>query len=77
MTSQASPFNEEDGPTLIVNYIPDSWSEQKLASHFAPYFPTSVKLVRDRVTGRSLGYGFVQFALDAHKAIAFVLHVAR
>lgn len=66
----------EAGPTLIVNYIPDAWTEAKLASHFAVYAPVSVKLCRDRATGRSLGYGFIQFGLDsadaAHAAIAEV-----
>lgn len=57
---------------VIVNYVPDSWTEARLRHQFKPFNPTSVKLVMDRHTGKTQGYGFVQFRSpeDTSRAIA-------
>lgn len=57
--------------TVIVNYIPDAWDDKRLHAEFARFEPTNVKLVTERSTGRTLGYGFVSFtnAETARKAI--------
>uniref|UniRef100_A0A8C0FTM7 RRM domain-containing protein n=1 Tax=Bubo bubo TaxID=30461 RepID=A0A8C0FTM7_BUBBB len=58
---------------LIVNYLPQSMSQEELRSLFGSLGDIeSCKLVRDKVTGQSLGYGFVNYveAGDADKAIS-------
>uniref|UniRef100_A0A8C3QTC0 RRM domain-containing protein n=1 Tax=Cyanoderma ruficeps TaxID=181631 RepID=A0A8C3QTC0_9PASS len=57
---------------LIVNYLPQSMSQEELRSLFGSLGDIeSCKLVRDKVTGQSLGYGFVNYveAGDADRAI--------
>ena len=45
---------------LIINYLPPSMSEGELQSLFSEFGTVSIcKLVRDRVSGNSLGYAFV------------------
>ncbi|KAG5178286.1 RNA-binding domain of Hu antigen C, partial [Tribonema minus] len=56
---------------LIVNYLPHAVSSKRLAELFAPYGAVAhAKVVRDRATGGSLGYGFVRFARAAGAAAA-------
>jgi len=51
---------------LIVNYIPPSLNEDQLRHLFMGYGNVeSVKIVKDKMTQRSLGYGFVKFSSDA------------
>lgn len=70
-------YDDDDDPTrqvrnLIVNYIPNAIDESGLRGLFAPIGPIeSVKIVVDKGTGVSLGYGFVVFenAVDAERAV--------
>ena len=62
---------EEDPSNLIVNYIPVSVSEDHLRLLFCPYgVIVRCKLVLDRFTGCSLGYGFVKYDSAAAAAAA-------
>ncbi|KAF7644208.1 hypothetical protein LDENG_00226040 [Lucifuga dentata] len=58
---------------LIVNYLPQSMSQDELRSLFSSVGEVeSAKLIRDKVAGHSLGYGFVNFVNpnDAERAIS-------
>jgi len=62
----------ESGTNLIVNYIPTTLNEDQLRHLFMSYGNVeSVKVVKDKMTQRSLGYGFVKFTneTEAHAAI--------
>ncbi|XP_025110595.1 ELAV-like protein 3 isoform X3 [Pomacea canaliculata] len=66
---------QEDGTSktnLIVNYLPQTMSQDEIRSLFASIGELeSCKLIRDKPTGQSLGYGFVNYKRpeDADKAI--------
>ncbi|XP_057711710.1 ELAV-like protein 2 isoform X3 [Corythoichthys intestinalis] len=63
---------EESKTNLIVNYLPQSMNQDELKSLFGSIGEIeSCKLVRDKITGQSLGYGFVNYAdaKDAEKAV--------
>jgi len=48
---------------LIVNYLPPLLTENGLRNLFAPYGEIeNVKLMKDKITGNSLCFGFVKFA---------------
>lgn len=68
-----SPSMSEDSKTnLIVNYLPQAMSQEEIRSLFGSIGEVeSCKLIRDKITGQSLGYGFVNYvrAEDAEKAI--------
>jgi RNA recognition motif-containing protein len=49
---------------LYVSNIAYEIKEYDLREMFAPYGPTKVVLVKDRFTGKSRGYGFVEFSDD-------------
>lgn len=49
---------------LYVGNIPHSLTEQQLAELFAAYTCISVKLILDRDTNRSRGFGFVEIESD-------------
>ncbi|XP_072704549.1 uncharacterized protein [Ciconia boyciana] len=69
----APPVADDSKTNLIVNYLPQSMSQEELRSLFGSLGDIeSCKLVRDKVTGQSLGYGFVNYveAGDADKAIS-------
>ncbi|XP_061127097.1 ELAV-like protein 1 isoform X1 [Syngnathus typhle] len=58
---------------LIVNYLPQSMNQEELRNLFSNVGEVeSAKLIRDKVAGNSLGYGFVNFvnASDAERAIS-------
>uniref|UniRef100_A0A1I8J4K3 ELAV-like protein n=1 Tax=Macrostomum lignano TaxID=282301 RepID=A0A1I8J4K3_9PLAT len=70
---QQDDLEDSDNQTnLIVNYLPQNMSQDEIKSLFSSIGPVeSCKLIRDKTTGQSLGYGFVNFAnaKDALKAI--------
>ncbi|XP_053353022.1 ELAV-like protein 1a isoform X3 [Clarias gariepinus] len=58
---------------LIVNYLPQNMSQDELRSLFSSIGEVeSAKLIRDKVAGHSLGYGFVNYVNpnDAERAIS-------
>lgn len=63
---------EESKTNLIINYLPQAMTQEDLRNLFCSIGELeSCKLIRDKVTGQSLGYGFVNFtkASDAERAI--------
>ncbi|XP_064606223.1 ELAV-like protein 1 isoform X3 [Liolophura sinensis] len=67
-----STNTEESKTNLIVNYLPQSMTQEDIRSLFSSIGEVeSCKLIRDKPTGQSLGYGFVnyKYAHDAEKAI--------
>ncbi|XP_004067598.1 ELAV-like protein 1 isoform X2 [Oryzias latipes] len=67
-------MEDDDAQTnLIVNYLPQSMTQDELRSLFSSVGEVeSAKLIRDKVAGHSLGYGFVNFVNpnDAERAIS-------
>jgi len=58
--------------TLIVNYLPQSLTDEEFQAMFSSVGQlTSSKIVRERATGYSYGFGFVEYAteIDAANAI--------
>ena len=57
---------------LYVGNIPHSFSEEDLKDIFKDYNVKSVKLILDRETNRSRGFGFVEFESkeEGEKAIS-------
>ncbi|KAL1130118.1 hypothetical protein AAG570_013057 [Ranatra chinensis] len=76
-SSQAGGNQEESKTNLIVNYLPQTMTQEEIRSLFSSIGDVeSCKLIRDKVTevlfvGQSLGYGFVNYHRpeDAEKAI--------
>ena len=67
-------FNESEKArtNLIINYLPQTMTQDEIKDLFTSIGPIeSCKLVRDKSTGQSLGYGFVNFIRleDAEKAV--------
>ena len=59
------------GRKHYVGNLPDSATEQDLSDKFAAYGTVeSVKLITDRVTGRTKGFGFIEMASDAEAQAA-------
>ncbi len=59
------------GRKLYVGNLPDSATEQDLSDKFAAYGTVkSVKLITDRDTGRSKGFGFIEMASEAEAQAA-------
>ncbi|KAL6841657.1 hypothetical protein ACP4OV_028596 [Aristida adscensionis] len=58
-----SDWKDRSGPEhrIHVGNLPYGTSESSLRDAFAPYGPVSSEAVVDRETGRSRGFGFVQF----------------
>ncbi|MCA9821947.1 MAG: RNA-binding protein [Dehalococcoidia bacterium] len=56
---------------IFVGQLSYSTTEQSLGTIFAPYNPESVRIITDRDTGQSRGFGFVEIAdtETANKAI--------
>lgn len=62
----------ENRTNLIVNYLPQAMTDNELYSMFITCGPlVSAKIMRDRTSGYSYGYGFVQYQNpeDAVKAL--------
>jgi RNA recognition motif-containing protein len=60
------------GSKIYVGGLPYSATEQQLTDLFAPYGTVeSVRVITDKITGQSRGFGFVEMATDeeAKKAI--------
>eukprot|EP00696_Hemimastix_kukwesjijk_P005740 gnl/Hemi2/17236_TR5739_c0_g2_i1.p1 gnl/Hemi2/17236_TR5739_c0_g2~~gnl/Hemi2/17236_TR5739_c0_g2_i1.p1 ORF type:complete len:435 (+),score=119.18 gnl/Hemi2/17236_TR5739_c0_g2_i1:94-1398(+) len=56
-------MSSPDEANLIVNYLPTSVTEDSLRNIFAPYGSIeSCKLITDKFTSQTLGYGFVRFS---------------
>merc|ERR1719216_854517 len=65
-------MDEDNKTNLIVNYLPQTMTQEEIRSLFSSIGEVeSCKLIRDKVTGQSLGYGFVNYHRqeDATKAI--------
>jgi len=59
------------GKKLYVGNLPDSATEQDLSDKFAAYGTVkSIKLITDRVTGQSRGFGFIEMASEAEAQAA-------
>ncbi len=59
------------GRKLYVGNLPDSATEQDLSDKFAACGTVeSVKLITDRDTGRSRGFGFIEMASEAEAQAA-------
>lgn len=72
-TSQDGSNQVKFANNLIVNYLPQSMTQEEIVSLFSTIGAVeSCKLIRDKVTGQSLGYGFVNYhkTEDAEKAIS-------
>jgi len=62
---------EEEQTNLIVNYLPQYVSEDKLREMFAKFGELEhVKLMLDKVTHASMGYGFVKYTKPEAAAAA-------
>ncbi|KAB0392743.1 hypothetical protein E2I00_011957, partial [Balaenoptera physalus] len=64
--------SDDSKTNLIVNYLPQNMTQDEFKSLFGSIGDIeSCKLVRDKITGQSLGYGFVNYSdpNDADKAI--------
>ncbi len=60
------------GKRLYVGNLPDSATEQDLSDKFAAFGTVkSVKLITDRYSGRSKGFGFIEMMseAEAHAAL--------
>ena len=59
------------GRKLYVGNLPDSATEQDLSDKFAAFGTVkSVKLITDRDTGRTRGFGFIEMASEAEAQAA-------
>lgn len=62
VATDAGSEHEDNATNLIVNYVPPSMTQQEFSDLFAPFGPIkSCKLMIEKWTGKSLGYGFVDF----------------
>ncbi|XP_016818363.1 ELAV-like protein 4 isoform X15 [Pan paniscus] len=69
---QTGATTDDSKTNLIVNYLPQNMTQEEFRSLFGSIGEIeSCKLVRDKITGQSLGYGFVNYIdpKDAEKAI--------
>ncbi|CAM4924566.1 unnamed protein product [Rotaria socialis] len=71
-TDDDSNFSDKARTNLIINYLPQTMTQDEIKDLFGSIGAVeSCKLVRDKTTGQSLGYGFVNFIRleDAEKAV--------
>lgn len=58
---------DEEKTNLIVNYLPQTMSQDDIRSLFSTIGELeSCKLIRDKATGQSLGYGFINYRYPDH-----------
>jgi len=72
-SSHDQSVNFDDGGkcNLIVNYIPLEMTENELRELFQPFgLIVDLKIVRDHITQRSLGYGFIRYETEDEASIA-------
>ena len=72
LTDDESNYSEKIRTNLIINYLPQTMTQDEIKDLFGSIGAIeSCKLVRDKTTGQSLGYGFVNFIRteDAEKAV--------
>nr|QEN98432.1 Elav1 [Phascolion cryptum] len=65
-------ISDDNKTNLIVNYLPQTMTQEEIRNLFTRIGEVeSCKLIRDKTTGQSLGYGFVNYKdpADADKAI--------
>ena len=69
--TQLKPNKETSDADLYVGYLPPTMDENRLAELFSPFGKIDkTKVIKDRATGISKGYGFVKFENPAHSALA-------
>ncbi|MFQ3197821.1 MAG: hypothetical protein ACJAUL_000101 [Paraglaciecola sp.] len=70
-TTTSEPIDDQDSKTLYVGNLPYRANEQAVQEHFELQGQVhSVRLMKDRRTGKRKGYGFVEMsAAGAEKAI--------
>ncbi|CAF4375401.1 unnamed protein product, partial [Rotaria socialis] len=71
-TDDDSNLSDKIRTNLIINYLPQTMTQDEIKDLFGTIGAIeSCKLVRDKTTGQSLGYGFVNFIRteDADKAV--------
>jgi splicing factor 1 len=72
--SKGGKFNKDDDANLYVGYLPSTVDDEGLARLFAPFGAVEhAKVIRDRLTGATKGYGFVKYT-DPSSATAAVTH---
>ena len=70
-SKQTEDAESDSNSNLIINYLPLDLDESALKALFSQYGRIShVKVVRDRITKRSLGYGFVKYLTKKEAADA-------
>ena len=72
MQTPSGIMADNNQTNLIINYLPQTLADDELKTLFLSMGPIKTsKIVRDRATGYSYGFGFVDFqnAEDAQKAI--------
>ena len=62
---------------IYVGNLPWSVDESKLKELFASYNPEEVTLIKDKFSGRSKGFGFVEMSDGGENAIQAFLFVER
>nr|XP_039261099.1 ELAV-like protein 1-B [Styela clava] len=68
MTEEAESINKTN---LIINYLPQCLSDEEFYSLFTTIGPVySARIIRERSTGYSYGYGFVKYQNPDHAATA-------
>eukprot|EP01035_Chromulina_nebulosa_P017318 gene17318-22859_t len=64
-SNESSP--KESDANLIINYIPHEMTDNQLKDLFSEHGPIAYyKIVRDKLTKRSLGYGFIRYYNTDH-----------
>uniref|UniRef100_A0A1I8H7Q7 ELAV-like protein n=1 Tax=Macrostomum lignano TaxID=282301 RepID=A0A1I8H7Q7_9PLAT len=72
-TEDIDELDPDKQTNLIINYLPQNMSQEEIKALFGGIGEVeSCKLIRDKATGQSLGYGFVNFVQprDAARAVA-------